>query len=272
MRRTAEIFLLLLTITFGVCSPVFASTTYDVIDDAPLKKNGAKNLSVLIEDSAGDKPNIAWLQGVTAGKVIWKKPLTLTAPVNTAKTDVICRNRKIQIVSQFPGSAAYLAQTFSWDGSKLVFLSKKEGDPSQEQVDKLMKIAVSGTPAQLAAFADEEHVVFYPGNYVNLDNVTSMLRKGHKVAMSLASAHKPQLAAQRLKLCFDASVNLVYLEGGAGEKKRTPDRWIEAWSQDSISLPSSVWKPLLKDYARLLKECGRGSESAQILATFRTDS
>lgn len=68
-----------------------ADTTADIIDGGPLKKNGAQQLKVLFEDSADDKPQHAWLQGVTNEKVLWKKPLPLKFFVNTAKTDVIDR-------------------------------------------------------------------------------------------------------------------------------------------------------------------------------------
>jgi hypothetical protein len=240
-------------------------TTTDVITPAALKRNGAQKLSVCFADATGDAPQQAWLEGLTNDKVIWKKPLPLKAQVNPAKTDVICRNGKLDVVSQYPGSAAYTKQTFTWDGNKALFLSKSDGDPSQEQVDKLKKIAVSGTQNQLDDFANEEHAVFYPANYINVGNVKALLEAGRKKSLALLAAHKPQLAAQRMQVCLNASMELCYLEGMEGEKKTTPAKWIEAWQIDEIGLPDTVWKPILKDYATILKAAGRAKESARML-------
>ncbi|MBS1957631.1 MAG: hypothetical protein JST89_25815 [Cyanobacteria bacterium SZAS-4] len=249
-----------------------ADTTADVIDSGPLKKNGAKQLNVLFEDSTDDKPQHAWLQGVSNENVVWKKSLPLKFPVNTAKTDVICRKGRIEVVSQYPGSAAYTNQTFTWDGEKVTFVSKKDGDPSQEQVDKLMKLAVSGTHQQLSDFANDEHVIFYPGNYINTDNVKAMLTAGRKKALALASAHKAQQAAQRMEICLDASMELCYLEGEEGETKTAPAKWIEAWSEDRIALPSTFWKPILKDYSTLLKASGKLKQASAIANAAKDDS
>ncbi len=250
---------------------VLADTTADVIDSSPLKKNGAQQLKVLFEDSADDKPQRAWLQGISKDNVVWKKALPLKFPVNTAKTDVICRKGRIEVISQYPGSAAYTNQTFTWDGARVVFVSKKDGDASQEQVDKLMKLALSGTHQQLDDFANDEHVIFYPDNYINTDNVKAMLTAGRKRALELAAAHKPELAAQRMEICLDASKELCYLEGDEGEKKTAPAKWIEAWSVDRIALPTTFWKPILKDYSTLLKASGKVKQAAAIAGAAQAD-
>ena len=109
-----------------------ADTTADVIDGGPLKKIGAQQLKVLFEDSADDKPQRAWLQGISHDSVVWKKPLPLKFAVNTAKTDVICRKGRIEVVSQYPGSAAYTDQTFIWDGAKVNFCLLYTSDAADE--------------------------------------------------------------------------------------------------------------------------------------------
>lgn len=248
-----------------------ADTTADVIDGGPLKKNGAQQLNVLFEDSADDKPQRAWLQGISHDRVVWKKPLPLKCAVNTAKTDVICRKGRIEVVSQYPGSAAYTDQTFIWDGARVNFVSKKDGDSSQEQVDKLMKLALSGTHQQLDDFVNDEHVIFYPGNYINIENVKAMLIAGRKKALALNAAHKPQQAAERMSICLDASMALCYLEGEEGEKKTAPAKWIEAWSIDQIALPATFWKPILKDYSTLLKASGKAKQAAVIANAAQSD-
>ncbi|CAN5599903.1 hypothetical protein BH10CYA1_BH10CYA1_11190 [soil metagenome] len=242
----------------------FGDTTADLITPGSLKKNGAVQLNVRFEDSSSDAPQHAWLQGVSNEKVVWKKPVPLKFAVNTAKTDVICRNGRIEVVSQYPGSAAYTNQTFTWDGNKVSFVSKKDGDASQEQVDKLMKLALNGTHQQLDDFDNDEHVIFYPDNYINTNNIKAMLTAGRKQALALAAAHKPLQAAQRMEICLDASMALVYLEGDTGEKKTAPAKWIEAWSVDRIALPASFWKPILNDYSTLLKASGKVKQAAAI--------
>ncbi|MBI2809389.1 MAG: hypothetical protein HYX67_00965, partial [Candidatus Melainabacteria bacterium] len=149
-------------------------------------------------------------------------------------------------------------------GNKVAFVSKKDGDASQEQVDKLMKLALTGTHQQLDDFEGEEHVIFYPDNYINTDNVKAMLIAGRKRALALAAAHKPQQAAQRMEICLDASMALVYLEGDAGEKTTAPAKWIEAWSVDRIALPANFWRPILNDYSKLLKASGKVKQAAAI--------
>ena len=253
-------------------SVALADTTTEVITPGALKKNGAQKLNVRFEDSVSDAPQRAWLQGVSKDKTVWKKPLPLKFAVNTVKTDVICRNGRIEVLSQYAGSAAYTNQTFLWDGNKVTFVSKKDGDASQEQVDKLMKLALHGTREQLDDFADAEHVIFYPGNYINADNVKAILNTGRKQALALAAAHKPQLAVQRLEICLDASVELVYLEGGSGEKTTAPAKWIEAWTLDQIALPATYWKPILNDYSTLLKASGKGKQAAAIASAVQDDA
>lgn len=260
---------LLWTIFTGTTA--LADTTSDVIDSGPLKKNGAQQLNVLFEDGADDKPQRAWLQGISHERVVWKRPLPLKFFVNTAKTDVICRKGLIEVVSQYPGSAAYTKQIFTWDGAKVNFVSKNDGDPSQEQVDRLMKLAVTGTRQQLNNFANYEHVIFYPGNYISSENVKVMLTAGRKKALALAAAHKAQQAAQRMEICMDASVQLCYLEGEEGEKKMAPAKWIEAWSADRIELPSTFWKPILKDYSNFLKSSGKVKQAAAIASALQAN-
>lgn len=246
--------------------PSLADTTSDIISASSLKKNGAHKLSVRFADAVGEAPQKAWLEGLNGEKVVWKKPLPLKVQVNEAKTDVICSSGRIEVISQYPGSAAYTKQTFTWDGSKVMFVGKKDGDNSQEQVDRLKKIALSGTHAQLDDFLNEEHVIFYPDNYITVENVKAILDGGRKQALALLAAHKPQQAAQRLKLCLDASQELCYLEGQEGDKTTAPGKWIEAWSVDRITLPESYWKSILKDYSTILKAAGKSKESALMLS------
>jgi len=249
-----------------------ADTTTDVITPGALKKNGAQKLNVRFEESVNDAPQQAWLQGVSKEKTVWKRPLPLKFAVNTAKTDVICRNGRIEVLSQYGGSAAYTKQTFTWDGNNVAFVSKKDGDASQEQVDKLMKLARNGTHEQLDNFADADHVIFYPGNYINAENVKTILNAGRKQALALVAAQKPQLAAQRMEICLDASMDLVYLEGGSGEKTTAPAKWIEAWTLDQIALPASYWKPILKDYSTMLKASGKAKQAAAIASAAQDDA
>jgi hypothetical protein len=257
---------LLVVISSFSATAAFADTTSDVITPGVLKKNGASKLCVCFADTSDDKPQKSWLEGMTGEKVVWKKPLPLKVAVNTAKTDVICRKGRLEVISQQPGSAAYTKQTFTWDGNKVAFVSKMDGDASPEQVDQLMKIARSGTHAQLDDFADQDHAIFYPDNYITVDNVKAILDGGRKQALALLAAHKAQQAAQRMQLCLDASMELCYLEGLEGEKKTAPATWIEAWSVDRIALPSTYYKPILKDYGTVLKAAGRAKESARMIA------
>ncbi|HEY9677550.1 MAG TPA: hypothetical protein V6C76_06050 [Drouetiella sp.] len=247
--------------------PAFADTTSDVMHPESLKKLGAKKLTMRFEESKNDTmPQKTWLQGSNAaGSVLWKKSVPLKENVNTAKTDVICRNGRIEVISQFPGSAAYTKQTFLWNGNVVSFVSKINADPCQEQVEKLKKLATSGTMQQLESFENQEHVIFYPANYINIDNVKALLTDGHKVAAKLFAAHKPALAAQRMKVCFEASKVLCYLEEQNGNNQGEPDAWIEAWSEDQVSLPSNFWKPLLADYASFLKESGQAKRASGVM-------
>ncbi|HEY9683982.1 MAG TPA: hypothetical protein V6C89_19655 [Drouetiella sp.] len=266
MNAKKAVLSLLVAISSLSTTATFADTTSDVITPGALKKNGARKLCVCFSDSSDDKPQKTFLEGMTGEKVVWKKNIPLKVAVNTAKTDVIGRSGRLEIISQDPGSAAYTKQTFTWDGSKVAFVSKIDGDASQEQVDQLKKIALSGTQAQLDDFSDQDHAIFYPDNYITVDNVKSILDGGRKQALALLAAHKPQQAAQRMQLCLDASMELCYLEGLEGEKKTAPATWIEAWSVDRIALPASYWKPILKDYGTVLKAAGRVKESAKMVA------
>lgn len=264
---SAKLVTLSLLVALGITSAAaVADTTTDVITPGALKKNGAKKLAVCFAEPVGELPQKAWLEGMNGEKVLWKKPLPLKVQVNTAKTDVICRKGQIEVISQYPGSAAYTNQIFNWDGIKIAFVSKKDGDDSQEQVDRLKKIALTGTSQQLDDFSNEDHAIFYPDNYITVDNVKSILDAGRKQSLALLAAHKPQQAAQRMQICLDASQELCYLEGLEGEKTSSPAKWIEAWSVDRVALPESYWKPFLKDYGSVLKAAGRVKESAKMVA------
>jgi len=239
----------------------------EVADGAALKKAGATTISVFFEsptDSSFTK--MAWLLGTKAGKIIWKKPLPVKLEINTAKTDVVCRKGLIVLLSQYPGSAQYTSQSFSWDGTKALLVSTKSGDPSQEAVDALLRFAEKGSRAQLDAWNEQDHAVMYPGNYVTTDTLLKLLNSGHRAALALDKAGKDAAAVERMEICFDASQTLVELSCGGVDQTKTPSKWIAAWTADGIQLPVDKWAPLLKDYAQFLQKCGKHKQSQNILA------
>jgi len=253
------------TLAVGTAVPETLANV-DVIDGAALKKAGATKLSVFfVEGADGSDGKTAFLLGTKAGKIVWKAPLPLKQEINRAKTDVICRKGQIHIISQFPGCAAYVNQIFSWDGVKAILVKTISGDPSQDEVNKLTAYAASGTRAQLDAWEEKEHNVFYPGNYINQDNLEKLLKGGQKAAQVLDKAGKPALAAARMELCFDAGQDLVELVSGGSEETKTPAKWIGAWQADCIDMPAAKWTPMMKDYAQYLEKCGKKKQAQSVL-------
>lgn len=244
-------------------SPLDALNTFVIEHAQALPHAGAQKLAVTFGggENAGSR-GTGFLIGVKGNKVIWKKLLPLKQDVNTAKTDVDCRNGNIVVSFQYPGSAAYVSQTFSFDGKDLKLVGFKEGDPSQAVVDRLIKFAKSGSRAQYEKWTDQDNAIFYPGNYITAENVGTILKTGQKTAMALAAAGKYAQAAERMEIAMDGTEYLISLNGNLGDDvKESPRDWIEAWSDDSIQVAPSVWAPVLKDYGDILVKCKRSKEA-----------
>ena len=241
-----------------------ATQTLEIIDAKPLKKAGADELNVRI-DVQENSPMKAWLQGTKKGGVIWERPIPLREEFNPAKMDAICRNGKLVIMSQYPGSAAYNSETFSWDGNILRFISSKAGDPSLDVVTALINLAKAGSRMQMDQWEEQDHNVMYPSNYITVEALEKLLGGGQKTALVLAKAGKPALAAQRMEICFDASANMIALLGGDSNKAQTPDKWIELWQTDCLELPVREWAPKLTNYAIYLQECGKYKQAVNVL-------
>jgi len=133
-------------------------------------------------------------------------------------------------------------------------------------VNKLTAYAASGTRAQLDAWEAKEHNVFYPGNYINQDNLEKLLKGGQVAAQALSKAGKPALAAARMELCFDAGQDLVELACGGSEETKTPAKWIGAWQAECIDMPAAKWTPMMKDYSQYLEKCGKHKQAQSVLA------
>jgi tetratricopeptide (TPR) repeat protein len=271
--NSSAIWLLFTSVFFGAQSIVFAedsgarTQTLEITDGKALKKAGADQLNVFVEQSASGAPTMkVWLQGIKKEKVAWKKPIPIQDEFNSAKMDAVCRNGKLLIMSQSPGSAAFVSETFNWDGNAVRFLSKKHGDPSMDEVLKLTNLAKSGSRAQMDQWADEDHNVSYPGNYITVESVDKLLSAGQNAALALNSAGKPALAARRMEICFDASEHMIGLAcGGESDKTKTPDQWIEMWQADCIQLPVKDWAPRLSDYALFLQKSGNYKQAINVL-------
>jgi tetratricopeptide (TPR) repeat protein len=265
--------LLIASVFFGAQPVTFAddssthTQTLEIVDGKGLKKAGADQLNVLVEQGASDATTMkVWLQGIKKEKVAWKKPIPIQDEFNSAKMDAVCRNGKLLIMSQSSGSAAYVSETFNWDGNEVRFLSKKHGDPSMDEVVKLTNLAKTGTRAQMDQWADGDHNVSYPGNYITVESVDKLLSAGQNAALALNSAGKPALAARRMEICFDASEHLIGLAcGGESDKTKTPDQWIEMWQADCIQLPVKDWVSRLSDYASFLQKSGNHKQAINVL-------
>lgn len=268
-RLTALLSALLLgNSTAWAIDPIDPADAVEIMNAQHLKKAGAEKLAVYFERSQdGSMTKTAWLLGLKHAKIQWKKPLHLKNEVNTAKTDVDCRQGQIVIISQFPGSAAFIKQTFIWDGSNAKFLSTQQGDPSQDCVQELKQIALKGTRAQLNAWLDkdEDRAIMYPANYVNTDTVQKILDTGHKAALNLNSTKMRAQAADRLALCFDACTQMIAIAYGADDNDSIPDKWISAWNTDAIQLPVAVWAPMLNDYGYFLQENGNHKDAIKMM-------
>ena len=254
------------------CAVALADEPTDATD---LRDLGNCHLSSMAEadqlkvgfDSNSEAGSIkAWLIGYKQGAMIWKKPLPLVEQVNLAKTTVDCRKGKIYVVSQFPGSAAYISQIFSFDGKVARLVAQESGDPSKKQVDSITAIAKNGTRDQLDDWASGEHAIFYPGNYINVNSVDALLSGGYKTALVLDKAGKPALAAERIEICFDASKSMV-CDGMGGidgcDDEHTPSKWISVWT--NMEVPASAWAPKLNDYAFFLQKCGKHQKAISVL-------
>jgi tetratricopeptide (TPR) repeat protein len=274
INLTATVSLLFFTSMFFTAqSDVFAedssarTQTLEIDDSGPLKKAGADKLNIYVEEGAnGAAPMKVWLQGTKHDKVVWKKPVPIQDEFNSAKMDAVCRNGKLLIMSQFSGSAAYVSETFGWDGNAVRFLSKKQGDPSMAEVVRLTNLAKSGSRAQMEQWENEDHNVQYPGSYITVESTDQLLSAGQNAAIALSKAGKPALAARRIEICFDASAHLIGLAcGGDSDKTATPDKWIDMWQEESIQLPAKDWAPRLACYARFLQESGNHKLAINVL-------
>jgi hypothetical protein len=91
--------------------PIPDTANIVVSDSDTLQKAGATSLSVFFDDPAdGSNKMTAWLLGIKGDKPIWKTPLPLKEAVNLEKTDVVCKDGMIVVISQSPGSAAFFRQ------------------------------------------------------------------------------------------------------------------------------------------------------------------
>lgn len=231
-------------------------TLRDVADSQGLKRNGADSLRV----SFKDEDKTAYLEGLKGESVLWRKAFTLPVEINPAKTDVMCTKGKLVILSQYPFSARFTNLTYSFDGNDLKLVSTNEGDPSQDIVERLVKLSASGSRAAFDKFIGEDHAMFYPGNYVTMGNVERILRGGHKAATAIGATNK-EAALDRLAISLEAAAYLIGLSEGYAQDKDEPANWIDAFVSTSINVDAKIWAPVVNDYGYYLQKCGRHKEA-----------
>jgi len=244
---------------------LYSESMREVADFQDLKRGAADSVSILFTepDDLSSKP-MAWLLGIRGDRIIWKAYLPIKEFVNLNKTDVSCRNGKIIVRSECPGSTAYCKQIFSWDGTKACLVGTESGDPSQAAVDQLIKISCSGSRSDLSKWDSEDHQFRYPRNYITFDNMSKILQGGYDSAVKLDRAGKYMAACERLELCFDASQRFVSLQRGFDDRKSGPEKWIDAWQADVIRLPGHVWLPMLDYYSQILTKCHNPRMAKQV--------
>lgn len=232
-------------------------TLRDVADSAGLKRNGADALRV----SFMDENKTAYLEGLKGENVIWRKPFTLPLEINPAKTDVMCAKGKLVILSQYPFSARFANLTYTFDGNALKLVSTNQGDPSQDIVERLVKLSSSGSRAAFDVYVGEEHAMFYPGSYVTMGNIERILQAGNKSAIASGATGKNDAALERLAITLDAASYLIGLSESYADDKEEPANWIDAFTSTSISLDAKIWAPVVNDYGFYLQRCGRHKEA-----------
>lgn len=251
-------------------SPVFAAdeaqqsnteesniTLRDVADSAGLKRNGADTLRV----SFKDEDKTAFLEGLKGEKVIWRKPFTLPLEINPAKTDVMCAKGKLVILSQYPFSARFANLTYTFDGNALKLVETSQGDPSQDIVERLIKLSATGSRTAFDAYVGNEHAMFYPGSYVTMGNVERILKGGHKSANASGASGKNEAALDRLAITLEAAAYLIGLSESYADDKEEPANWIDAFTNTSINVDAKIWAPVVNDYGFYLQRCGRQKEA-----------
>lgn len=232
------------------------NTLRDVADSQGLKRNGADSLRV----SFKDEDKTAYLEGLKGETVLWRKSFTLPVEINPAKTDVMCAKGKLVILSQYPFSARFANLTYSFDGNILNLVSTNEGDPSQDIVERLVKLSATGSRAAFDKYLGQEHAMFYPGSYVTIGNVERILQGGHKAATAIGASNKVA-ALDRLAISLEAAAYLIGLSESYADDKDEPGNWIDAFESTSLKIDAKIWAPVVNDYGYYLQKAGRHKEA-----------
>jgi len=275
MFSATRLFLLSLGISVltGWNLPAMAEDWTDVLqisDASKLDKHGATSIQVRVQhpkDTDEGYPKGVWLEGLKDGKVLWKKTFPVKEGVNTAKTDVVANGKNtIVIYSQMPGSANTCIQEFNWNGDALTLKKSHWHDASQELVSKCIDLALHGTSDQYTKYVEPldsgDRAIMYPGNYINADTLTNLIKEGDKVALALGAKGNNDAAADRLALVFDCSTDLMGYAGSAESGTSQSDTWIKSW--DAFELPATTYGPALNDYAYFLQKVGEHDDAIPI--------
>lgn len=230
-----------------------------VMDCPGIPHNGAGTVDVRLDNEGN-----ATLRGLVGDKVIWSKPVPLPDPVNTPKTSVACNGAKIIFSSQFPGSASTKITTFLWDGEHLKLTGETMSDPSAEAVEKIITAAEEGDEESFRKFTSEEGEadIFYPHRYIDAGVLGGALSRGQKAAAAIAKKGKPDEAAQRLALMFEATVFLGTRVEGAEFPESTPERWLVMWK--TLKVPVGGYIGPFNDYGFYLQQARQHGEAVRI--------
>lgn len=221
--------------------------------------NGAGTVDVKLDNEGN-----AILRGLVGNKVIWSKPVPLPDPVNTPKTTVECEGSKIIFSSQFPGSASTKITTFLWDGETLKLTGEVMRDPSAEEVENIIAAAENGDRETFTKLTSEESEggIFYPDRYISAGVLAEALNRGQKAASAVARKGKPEEAAQRLSLMFEATVFLGTRIAGDEIAESAPDRWLAMWKL--VKVPVGKFIGPLNDYGFYLQQAKQHGEALTI--------
>lgn len=230
-----------------------------VLDCPGIPHNGAGTVDVRLDNEGN-----ATLRGLVGDKVIWSKPVPLPDPVNTPKTSVTCDGAKIVFSSQFPGSASTKITTFLWDGENLKLSRETMSDPSAEAVENIITAAENGDEESFGKYtgAEGESDIFYPQRYIDAGVLSGALNRSQKAAATIAKKGKPEEAAQRLALMFEATVFLGARVEGAEFPESPPERWLVLWK--TLKVPVAGYIGPFNDYGFYLQQSRQHGEAIRI--------
>lgn len=203
--------------------------------------------------------------GQAAARIEILAGTTTEVYVNLAKFEAFYDGNKITLWSQRPFTAAELVAELAWNGTGLLVLSARYGDPTAEYYDKMAVLLQTGRlPEAMAA----EKAVFYPGSYEGYYKIPQLaILQAHAYALEKYRTGDPATAVKVLKWGLDQYLTVHAFGPLSPDNLHCLKRLTEPGSSfaQPFRIDLQVFLGILNDYAFFLAEIGRTDEAERYL-------